>query len=158
MVGDIKGADLMRALSIRQPWAWAILHANKDVENRDWKPGNSARRHRGPFLIHASSGMTRDEYENGVDTLRAVSRINPFLNGFTFPPFEHLPRGGIVGRATLVDIVTESDSPWFFGSIGLMLADVAPTHFVPMKGALGFFDVPPDIVKRALGHPAREVA
>lgn len=24
------------ALSIRQPWAWAILHAGKDIENRDW--------------------------------------------------------------------------------------------------------------------------
>lgn len=24
----------MRALSIRQPWAWRILHEGKDVENR----------------------------------------------------------------------------------------------------------------------------
>ncbi len=24
----------MLALSIRQPWAWAIIHAGKDVENR----------------------------------------------------------------------------------------------------------------------------
>ncbi len=24
------------ALSIRQPWAWLIIHACKDVENRDW--------------------------------------------------------------------------------------------------------------------------
>ena len=28
----------MKALSIRQPWAWLILHAGKDIENRDWKP------------------------------------------------------------------------------------------------------------------------
>ena len=27
----------MKALSIRPPWAWAILHAAKDVENRTWK-------------------------------------------------------------------------------------------------------------------------
>ena len=27
----------MKALSIRQPWAWAILHAGKDIENRDWR-------------------------------------------------------------------------------------------------------------------------
>ena len=24
------------ALTIRQPWAWAILHASKDIENRGW--------------------------------------------------------------------------------------------------------------------------
>lgn len=24
------------ALSIRQPWAWAILCAGKDIENRSW--------------------------------------------------------------------------------------------------------------------------
>jgi hypothetical protein len=48
------------ALSIRQPWAWLILHAGKDIENRDWPT-----KYRGPFLIHASKGMTRDEYETG---------------------------------------------------------------------------------------------
>ena len=25
------------AISIRQPWAWAILYAGKDVENRTWQ-------------------------------------------------------------------------------------------------------------------------
>jgi hypothetical protein len=46
----------MKALSIRQPWAWLILNAGKDIENRDWLT-----RFRGPFLIHASKGMTRAE-------------------------------------------------------------------------------------------------
>ena len=26
----------MKALSIHQPWAWAILNAGKTVENRTW--------------------------------------------------------------------------------------------------------------------------
>lgn len=26
----------MKALSIRQPWAWLIIHGGKDVENRTW--------------------------------------------------------------------------------------------------------------------------
>lgn len=25
------------ALSVRQPWPWAILHAGKDIENRSWQ-------------------------------------------------------------------------------------------------------------------------
>jgi len=28
----------MLALTIRQPWAHAILHAGKHVENRSWRP------------------------------------------------------------------------------------------------------------------------
>jgi hypothetical protein len=27
----------MRALTVRQPWAWAIFCAGKDIENRSWK-------------------------------------------------------------------------------------------------------------------------
>lgn len=26
----------MKALTIRQPWAWAIFTQGKDIENRDW--------------------------------------------------------------------------------------------------------------------------
>jgi hypothetical protein len=118
------------ALSIRQPWAWLILYAGKDIENRDWRTAQ-----RGPFLIHASKGMTRDEYRNGVDTL---AEIRPDLQ---LPPFEDLPRGGIVGSAVLADCVSESDSPWFFGFYGYVLRDATPLPFRPYKGALGFFPV-----------------
>ena len=35
---------MMKAISIRQPWAWAILHAGKRVENRGpaWDVSSSA--------------------------------------------------------------------------------------------------------------------
>ena len=26
----------MKALSLRQPWAWAVVHAGKSIENRRW--------------------------------------------------------------------------------------------------------------------------
>lgn len=132
----------MKALSIRQPWAWAILFAGKDIENRDWQPRNPGLRFRGEFLIHASAGMTRGEYEDFLDTAHVISVERPFPSDLTLPPFDKLPRGGIVGRARVVDIVDSHPSPWFFGTKGLVLADVRPLPFVPMKGALGFFDVP----------------
>lgn len=28
----------MKVLTVRQPWAWAIFHAGKNVENRTWQP------------------------------------------------------------------------------------------------------------------------
>lgn len=39
----------MKVLSVRQPWAHAILHLGKNVENRSW-----ATTYRGPVAIHAS--------------------------------------------------------------------------------------------------------
>lgn len=118
----------MKVLSIRQPWAWCILHG-KPVENRNlWTS------YRGPLGIHAAKGMTRDEYEECRDFAAGL--------GLTVPPMPDLPRGGIVGRANLVDCVTSHASPWFFGRYGLVLADVKPLPFVPLKGALGLFDVP----------------
>ncbi|MBL8866467.1 MAG: ASCH domain-containing protein, partial [Planctomycetia bacterium] len=39
----------MLALSIHQPWAHAILHFGKSVENRTWSTS-----YRGPLLIHAA--------------------------------------------------------------------------------------------------------
>lgn len=38
----------MRALTVCQPWAWAIAAGQKRVENRSWSTG-----YRGPVLIHA---------------------------------------------------------------------------------------------------------
>ncbi len=37
-------------LSIRQPYAWAVVHGIKDIENRSWRT-----HYRGPLLIHASA-------------------------------------------------------------------------------------------------------
>jgi hypothetical protein len=120
----------VKALSIRQPWAWLILNAGKDIENRDWPTS-----FRGRFLIHAGKGMTRDEYQNGMDTLNEIDDL------LLMPPFESLARGGIVGAAVLVDCVRKSESPWFFGRYGFELRDAMPLPFRPYKGALGFFEV-----------------
>ena len=65
----------MKALSIRQPWATLILHGQKDIENRSW-----ATRQRGQVLIHASKGMTRDEWEESIifagPMLRAIYTLD----------------------------------------------------------------------------------
>ncbi len=41
----------MRAITVRQPWAWAIIHGGKDIENRS---RNIAGSYRGPVAIHAA--------------------------------------------------------------------------------------------------------
>lgn len=126
----------MKALSIRQPWAWLILNAGKDIENRDWPTP-----FRGRFLIHAGKGMTREEYENGAETYWAIAHK-------LMPHFRTLERGGIVGTAVLTACVRKSPSPWFFGDYGFELRDAAPVPFRPYKGMLGFFEVPDDDANR----------
>ena len=60
------------------------------------------------------------------------------------PSFETIERGGIIGSVEIVDCVTESESPWFFGRYGYVLRDPRPLPFAPWRGQLGFFDVPMD--------------
>jgi len=74
----------MKALSIRQPWAWLIIHGGKDIENRTWLT-----KYRGRILVHASQGMSRPEYE--------AAKIVADTNNAYMPDFENLKRGGIIG-------------------------------------------------------------
>ena len=48
----------MKALTVKQPWAWAIIHGGKDVENRSWMPNLGPRGMR--IAIHAGKGWDKD--------------------------------------------------------------------------------------------------
>lgn len=133
--------SLPQALSIRQPWAWFILHGGKDIENRRWATG-----FRGRFYVHAAKGMTRGEFFQAIEFVR---EFNPEL-ALRMPAFESLPRGGVVGQVTLADCVSAHKSPWFCGPFGFVLKDPQPLPFSPCKGELGFFDLPPGWDRR--GH------
>ncbi len=122
----------MKALSIRQPWAWMILHAGKDIENRE-RPT----RFRGRVLIHASKGMTANEYERAYTfAVRIGVHHRP-------PIAKCLSFGGIIGSVEIVDCVTHSDSPWFMGTYGFVLRNPVVLPFRPYRGALGFFEATP---------------
>ena len=132
----------MKALSIRAPWWWFILHAGKDIENRDWQT-----RFRGRIYIHASKWWNMEEVgEDTTDACELRHRHNAELPEkepqITFRQMRDLG-GHIVGTVDIVDCVSESDSPWFFGKYGLVLRNpVALATPFPFKGALGLFDVP----------------
>ena len=124
------------ALSVRQPWAHAIIHFDKRVENRAWSGNNPGLKFRGRVAIHAAGGMTREEYEEARDFIDSC--------GWTCPGASALFRGGIIGSVDVVGIARRpEDLPpgerWFFGPLGLILDNPKPCPFVPAKGALGFF-------------------
>src|SRR5207249_2449414 len=47
---QLKSGETYRILSLHGVWAWSILFAGKDIENRSWSTP-----HRGRILIHSSS-------------------------------------------------------------------------------------------------------
>lgn len=118
-------------LSVRQPWAWAIVAGHKPVENRDWSRGYPGLFFRGPVSIHAAKGMTRDEYDEAAFFMATL--------GILCPRPDTLARGAIIGAVTVEDVVKRHSSPWFFGPRGLILADARQVDPLPAAGSLGFF-------------------
>ncbi|MBI1201479.1 MAG: hypothetical protein GC182_03100 [Rhodopseudomonas sp.] len=119
------------ALSVRQPWAWAIIYAGKPLENRSAKAVSFMVPLQGRRAIHAAKGMTRDEYESARDFMREL--------GVECPAPADLRRGGIIGSVEVTGVIKESQSQWFFGPRALVLADPRPCDFMPVVGALGYF-------------------
>lgn len=126
------------ALSVRQPWAWAIIHAGKDIENRTWQAVNHGLKRRGRIAIHASKGLGKEEYEDARDYINAILDAQPNWD-LRCPAAIDLRRGGIIGSVDVVGVVTGSESKWFMGPRGLVLRDASPCEFVPSVGALGYF-------------------
>lgn len=121
-----------KALSIRQPWAWAVMFAGKDIENRSWQAVNHGLAVRGKIAVHAAKGMTKAEYEEAAGFMASI--------GVECPPAADLWRGAVIGTVDVVDVVKESASPWFFGPRGLVLRNPKAFCPVPVTGALGYFN------------------
>lgn len=49
------------ALSVRQPWAHAIIYFDKDIENRTWQAVNHGLKIRGRIAIHAIKSCAPSE-------------------------------------------------------------------------------------------------
>jgi hypothetical protein len=125
-------SELQRAISIRQPFAWAVVHAGKDVENRSetairaYRPAVGCR-----VYIHASKGMTRVEYERAAEFMASI--------GVRCPAPDELQFGGVIGSVLVVDVVARHRSRWFHGPFALVLADPKPEPFMPVRGQVGLF-------------------
>jgi hypothetical protein len=124
----------MKAISIQQPWAWAIFHG-KTVENRSWGTD-----YRGELLIHASSKFDKKGFQ-------WIKRNFPGLlpADFSYPFF--IPSGALIGKTTMTDCVITHSSAWFSGPYGFVF--IKPVEFkkiIPFKGSLKFFDVPDKLI------------
>lgn len=169
----------MRAITVRQPWAWAIVHGGKDVENRT---RNIAGAYRGLVAIHAAAEWAKTTYREYGQLINAGL---PFLDDST-------PRGVVLGVVDLTDVHDDDYcvgkdmsrlsalyrrdpaaylavpcgpaggligrarmcSPWAMGDHHhLVLANPRPLATpVPAKGRLGLWALPDDVEAAVLAQ------
>lgn len=130
----------MKALTVRQPWPWAIMIGVKPVENR-------SRRfhHRGPLLIHASQQEETDMVDQVLELIadETGTAVSLLRNAYR----QQATRGAIVGAVTVTDCVTEHASRWFTGPHALVLERPQRAYRpVPCRGQLGLWQPPADVL------------
>lgn len=80
---DIPSGTIVNCLTLKQPWAYAIFHLGKDVENRNWTPqryplNNTLYIHAGLSYDRLGRAWIEDQFDVEIP--------------------RDLPRGGLVGR------------------------------------------------------------
>lgn len=126
----------MRALTIRQPWAGAIAHQTKRVENRTWKL--PAKHVDTRILIHAGAQPDKNAKIYGPN----LKIYGPNLDVYS----------AIVAVATITGCHYSADGtccgPWGEENVyHWTLADVTVLpEPVPAKGALGFWTPDDDTI------------
>ncbi len=161
----------MKAITVRQPWAWAIMHGGKDVENRS---RNIVGSYRGPLLIHASltvepAGLDPRIAQAIGERSRAGNKMTrvPLLAGGPSGPEHTLApwygsRGGVLGMVDLLDVHRRSScldyddendelqpcSRWAStDEYHLALANPRPFPVpIPYRGRLGLWEFPDELL------------
>ncbi len=138
------------ALTIKQPWAASILNFGKRIENRTWKPP--------AHIIGKKIWLHSAKKDDGWEWSQVIQQIGhkkwfqvwrDFRDcsdvGNSHNYFESLPRGAIVGSATVlgwIDSEVGQGEPWFCGPYGWVLDNVEKLDKpIPCRGQLGLWKV-----------------
>ena len=175
--------DALRVLTVRQPWAWAIVHGQKDVENRVRSLGP----YRGPVAIHAGLAVDHEYDERLIgeavgrlarSTRAGLERVAQFSGDVRTPGNEITERFGNRGAVIgVVDLVGEHHgsvtgchpdpgnpqrlarcSPWALPDHHhLELANPRPLATpIPARGRLGLWRPDPDLTAAILAALPKE--
>lgn len=118
---------IMKALSLKQPYAELVVSGRKKIELRKWNT-----KFRGEFLVHASQSVDAE----------AMKRFG----------FKELPRGCIVGKAKLAGVkkylydgdfeidanLHLASKEW--GDYGFILEGAERLEEIPCRGKLNFWN------------------
>ena len=140
----------MRALTLFQPWGWAVVAGHKLVENRPWPPPRNMIGV--PFAVHAGK-----RYDWNGEVAIAAAGVT-MADGD--PAFD--ARGAVIGIATVERVVRTNATPgfdeahpgtltddqrrWYFGPYGWVLRDVVRlADPVPCRGFQMYWTLPADV-------------
>ena len=142
-----------KALSIKQPWAWAICNLpdefKKDIENRTWDT-----KHHGRFLVHTGKTFDKEGY------VRLKANLDNLGYKGHIPEPKEFTMGAIIGVSELSNVAkngsayhAKTESIWYEGDFGFVLeGSKAFKNPIPYKGKLGFFDIDGDVVRSELEY------
>lgn len=141
----------MRVMTVRQPFAWAIIHGGKDVENRS---RNVAGDYRGAVAIHA--GLTDAVTDYDIDE-SALSVLRAWREWWRRTGEPGGQRGHIIGVVDLVSVHHAETcfgnpsgpcSPWSQpGALHIVLANPEPLpEPIPARGRLGLWRPDADLL------------
>lgn len=129
----------MKALSIKQPWAWAIANKHKTIETRTWYTS-----YRGELLIVSSK--TPD---------RAMSQLTTQLS----QRGQVIEYGKAIAVCRLVDCrsmtIADEDAAMcdvYDGAYSWVLEDVKKINSFSMTGQLGLYDIPEIFMQNVRGY------
>ncbi len=134
----------MKAISLRPPWGWLMLHGPKeleypkDFENRNWPSTFTGR-----IVIHQSKRWDTEGME-------AIAGIDDESWGLIVQNMPAARAYGLLGESTFAEQVTKATSKWFFGRYAWPVSEpLAYAKPIPYRGRLGIFEVPDEVVEAA---------
>lgn len=152
---------MMRALTLWQPWGWAIVAGYKAMENRPWPPPQSAIGQR--LAIHAGKTWDRDGARSILDLIAPDAfpdDLSAHVAGAVIgvaTPVRVVRDGGIgVDGVPHVDTLTDDERRWFFGPYGWVLREVVRLpEPVPCRGYQMLWTLPDDVEAQVRAQLAR---
>jgi hypothetical protein len=120
-----------KAITIRQPWAHAVIQGWKPIENRSWPT-----KVRGTVAIHAAQRAEDKEFFDFIHKKGLGAQI-----ALDMASARNLPHSAIIGLADIIDCVTSSPSPWFEGPFGFVFTNPRLLRPISCRGALQIFDL-----------------
>jgi hypothetical protein len=138
----------VKALTLTQPWATLVALGIKRVETRSWSTA-----YRGPLLIHAAKGWTRDDRD--VASVLQREGVLPVRPGSTAWALQPYALGAIIARCRLVDVVPTAALWEELSPLERELGDYRERRYawrladveqlprpIPWRGALGLWNGP----------------
>lgn len=164
----------MKAITVQQPWAWAIIHGGKNVENRT-RIGTWSKLAGQTIAIHAGQRWS-ERGAGSWEVRRSLASVelgwpaddSEVWSGDMLGEYgEQFSRGAVIGLVDVVEVHPEQGGccqPWGEQSyydvdgrkrvdiVHLVLEEPRPVEPYPIRGALGAWTCP-DIVSAGAVAP-----